>query len=110
MSAYRHALAVDAAASDQLLAQAADVLASGDGVVLFEGMLALRATRSRLLCEVIDPTPSARRCANEYEVLVENAKRALEASRLRELLPDLPCRWSVVDDFGTNVAELWPAP
>ena len=110
MSAYRHALAVDAAASDQVLALAADILASGNGVVMFKGLLALRPTRTRLLCEVIDPMPSARRCAHEYEVLVENARRALEASKLREALPDIPFRWSVVDDHGTNVAELWPAP
>jgi GNAT superfamily N-acetyltransferase len=44
----------------------------------------------------MDPTPAAHRCANEYDVLVENAQRALETSRLRDQLPNLPRRWSMV--------------
>jgi hypothetical protein len=110
MSAYRHAVAVDAAAPDQRLALAAEILSGQTGVVLFEGMLALRPTRTHLLCEVIDPTPAARRCANEYEVLVENAKRAFEASTLRQRIPDRPCRWVIVEDTGTDAVEVWREP
>ncbi len=110
MSAYRHAVAVDAGASDQRLALAAEILSSQAGVVLFESILALRSTRTHLLCEVIDPTPSARRCATEYEVLVENARRAFEASKLRERLAHRPCRWVVVEDTGTDAVEVWHEP
>jgi len=110
MSAYSYAVDVDAAASDQRLALAAEILSSKTGVVLFENILALRSTRTHLLCEVIDPTPSARRCATEYEVLVENARRAFEASRLRKRLLDRPCRWVVVEETGTGTVEVWHEP
>jgi hypothetical protein len=110
MSAYKDAVAVDASSSDQRWALAADLLVSGTEVVVLEGLVALRTTPTHLYCEVIDPMPSARRCAAEYEVLVENARRALEASRLRGLRPDLPRRWLVVEDYGTGTMELWRAP
>ena len=109
MSAYKDALVIERAASDQRLALAALALAQGDCVVLFEGGLALRPAGRELLCEVIDPSPSERRCAQEYEVLVENAQRALDASPLSALLPRLPCRWIVVADYGTGTTELWRA-
>jgi hypothetical protein len=79
-------------------------------VVLLDGFLALRLLGHELLCEVVDPMPSTHRCAMEYEVLVENARRALEASRLHPLLPDVPRIWVVVDDCGTGTQELWRAP
>ena len=110
MSAYRHAFGIDAGASDQRLALAAGILSGCKGVVMFEGIVALCPTHAHILCEVVDPTPSARRCVNEYEVLVENAKRALDASKLGSLLPDLPCKWLVVADCGMGTVELWHAP
>jgi hypothetical protein len=110
MSAYKDALAIKAGDADQRYALAGEILANGEGVVVLEGLLAVRATDHELLCEVIDPAPSARRCANEYEVLVENARLALEASKLRDLLPRLPQRWLVVEDDNTGTSELWRAP
>jgi len=110
MSAYRDALAIDAEASAERLALAAQILAGREGVVMLDGVVALRSTRALLLCEVVDPMPSARRCEVEYEVLVENAQRALEASRLRQLLPDLPRRWSVVEVHASGTTEVWRAP
>lgn len=110
MSAYKDALAIESGASEQRLALAAEILASGAGVVLLEDIVALRPSRYELLCEVIDTMPTAHRCANEYEVLVENARRALEASKLAALLPDLPRSWLVVEDYGTGTVELWHAP
>jgi hypothetical protein len=110
MSARERAFAIEAGASDQRLALAAEVLASGSGVVVLDGVVALRLTNQWLVCEVADPTPSAHRCENEYEVLIENARRALEASKLRALLPHLPRKWLVVNDFGTGKVELWHAP
>ena len=93
--------------SEQRLA--AKTLAAGESVVLFEGTLVLRPARGELVCEVVDPTPAARRCANEYEVLVENAQRALEASKLGALLPGIRRRWLVVGDSGAGTTELWRA-
>jgi len=107
MTSHRDVVAVDAEASAQQLALAAEILAARSGVIILAGMVALRPTRTELLCEVIDPMPSSHRCANEYEVLVENARRALEASKLQELLRDLPCRWSVVEECGSGARELW---
>lgn len=110
MSAYKDALVLGPSASDERVALAAEMLASGAGVVLLEGILALRSMGSELLCEVIDPTPSAHRCANEYEVLVENARLALEGSKLGTRLPNWSRQWLVVEDYGTGTMELWRAP
>ena len=101
MTAYGDALVIDTDASEQQVALAADLLARRAGIVVLDGVLALRATETGLLCEVLDPMPATHRCANEYDVLMENAQRALAASRLRDLLPDLPRRWSVVSSDAT---------
>ena len=53
--------------------------------------------------------PHAHRCANEYEVLIENARRTLEGSKLYALLPQLPRKWVVVEDYGTGTVEVWRA-
>lgn len=92
------------------VARAAEVLASGTGVVLVEGIVALRPSAHELLCEVIDPIPSAHRCANEYKALIENAQRALETSKLGSLLPDLRRKWLVVEEFGIGTMEICRAP
>ena len=110
MPADRDAFAVDADSPAERLALAAEILSGGRGVVLLEGVVALRSARTHLLCEVVDPAPSERRCENEFGVLVENARRMLEASKLRSFLPDLPQTWRVVEDNGTDLVELWRAP
>jgi hypothetical protein len=108
MSAYKDALAVDDKSSDQRLALAAELLAGCEGVILLEEVVALRPTQSAILCEIIDPSPSARRCAEEFKALVENASRLLAASKLAVLLPRKPLHWLVVADYGTGTVELWP--
>jgi hypothetical protein len=107
MSAYRHALAIDADSPAERLTLAAQRLREREGVVLLDGVIALRLTRHELVCEVVDPEPSAHRCALEYEVLVENARRVLESSRLHDLLPELPRAWVVVEDTGASTVEVW---
>ena len=102
-------LTLENGASDQRFALAAKALAAGESVVVFEGALILRPARGELVCEVVDPAPSARRCANEYEVLVENAQHALEGSKLSALLPHLRRSWLVVGDTGSGTMELWRA-
>jgi hypothetical protein len=104
-----YALPIETGDSDERFALAAKTLAAGESVVMFEGTLVLRPARGELQCEVVDPTPSARRCANEYEVLVENAQRALEASKLGALLPRVRRSWLVVGDTGAGTTELWRA-
>jgi hypothetical protein len=109
MSTDREALAVDADSPPELLARAAEILSRGTGVVRFESRVALRSTGTRLLCDVVDPAPSERRCENEYAVLLENAQRSLEASALVRHLPDLPQTWRVVDEREASTVELWRA-
>ncbi len=83
-------------------------LANGTGVVMLDGQLILSANSSRLICEVLDPEPSAHRCVHEYEVLLENAQLELQSSRLNELLPDLPQTWRVVKAGESETTVLWP--
>jgi hypothetical protein len=103
-------LTIGADSSADQFALAADALASAKRVVVLENSLSLRIARNELQCQVVDSTPSAHRCAYEYEVLVENARRLLESSRLHELLPPLPRRWSVVEGHETGATEVWRAP
>jgi len=108
MSAYRHALVIDDAASEQRLAFAAEVLERCEGIVMLYGVVALRPTPGATLCEVIDPMPTAHRCAEEFKVLVENAGRTLARSKLASRLPCRPLQWLVVEDDGAGTVELWP--
>jgi len=110
MSAYKHAFVVDETSSEQRLAFAAKILDRCEGVVKLNGVIALRATPSVILCEVIDPTPTAHRCAEEFKVLVENADRMLARSMLASRLPPRPLHWLVVEDAGTGTVELWSGP
>jgi hypothetical protein len=108
MSAYKHALVIDDASSEQRLAFAAEVLERCEGIVMLDGVVALRPTPGAILCEVIDPMPTAHRCAEEFKVLVENAGRTFARSKLASRLPRRPLQWLVVEDDGTGTVELWP--
>lgn len=110
MSTYRDAISIDANSTNERLELAAEILATGAGVVMFDGTVVLRPTPTCLLCEVVDSSPTSRRCENEFEVLVENAQRMLDSSRFRKHLPDTPRQWLVVEDCGTGTRELWHAP
>ena len=106
----REPLAVEANSPEPILAAAAERLADGRGVVVLEGTLILRSVGTLLLCDVVDPMPATRKCENEFGVLVENAQRTLDGSRLRAHLPNRPLRWRVVEVRGADLVELWRAP
>jgi hypothetical protein len=53
MSAYKDALTIDAQSSEQRLALAADVPDRCEGVVMLDGVVALRPTPDAILCEVL---------------------------------------------------------
>jgi hypothetical protein len=110
VSAYQDALVVDDGSSEQHLRLASEMLERCEGVVMLDGVVALRPTPDAILCEVIERTPSAHRCAEEFKVLIENAGRRLARSRLAGQLPRRPLRWSVVEDCGSGTVALWPAP
>jgi hypothetical protein len=109
MSAYKHALLIDDAPETPSLLLAAKALEHCDNVVMLNGIVALRPTSNAILCEVIDPTQDAHRCAEEFKVLIENAERSLAKSKLASLLPNRSLKWLVVSDNGTEAVELWPA-
>lgn len=103
-------LVIGAGASEQRLALAADLLERCEGIVVLEGVATLTPGPESIECVIVEPVPGASRCAEEYKVLVENAARALRSSKLGTHLPDRPLLWSVVDDDGTGVVELWREP
>jgi hypothetical protein len=109
-SGYEQALVVDDTSSERQLALAADLLETCGGIVLLDGMIAVRPGTVEIRCEVIDPDPSAHRCAEEFKVMVENAARRLAASTLGSRLPERPVRWLVVEDGESGLVELWTAP
>ena len=111
MSMDRHAFQVEVGATEARCRLAAEALRDDGARVLFGDALALSRHGHRIVCEVVESPGSVHRCAEEYAVLVENARRALAASRLQPLLPALPMTWVVVEDDGTGaVEERWTAP
>jgi hypothetical protein len=109
VSAYKDALIIDDRSSDRRLALAKALLKNCRAVILLDGALALRAEPGRIVCEVIDPQPSQHRCAEEFAVLVENARRALQRSKLSSCLPARPQQWVVVEDTAGEPVEIWAA-
>lgn len=87
------ALSIDDTSSASQLQEAAAIIERCEGSVLFAGLVTLSASPNEIRCEVIDPSPGAHRCAEEFEVLKENAARALEGSGFARLLPPRPWRW-----------------
>jgi hypothetical protein len=103
-------LVIAPGASEQRLALAGDLLERCEGIVILEGVAKLTPHPDAIECAIVEPAPGASRCEEEYRVLVENAARALRSSRLGAHLPGRPLRWSIVDDDGTGIIELWREP
>ena len=103
-------LVIGADASDAQLALAGEILATGRGTIILNGLIVLHRAGRYVFCAVIDADPSARRCENEYAVMVENASHMLQSSRILAAVPDLPRKWFVVEDSGNGAAVLWRAP
>jgi hypothetical protein len=103
-------LVVDGSSSEQRLQLAAELLENCNGVVVLDGVVTLWPRPTETECAVAVPVHSIARCEEEYKVLVENAARALQASRLAPHMPERPLRWVVVDNFGNGSVELWRAP
>jgi hypothetical protein len=108
MSAYKNALMINESSTEEHLALAAQALHNCEAIVLLNSAVAFRSTPSDILCEIIDPMPTSHRCAQEFEVLVENAKHMLSNSKLAHWLPDKSLKWRVVEDCGDSVREMWP--
>lgn len=103
-------LVVDSSSTEQRLALAAELLERCDGVVVLEGVATLWPSPREIECSVTNTSQAIARCDEEYKVLVENAARALEASKLGWRLPNRPLHWVVVEDHDAGAVELWRAP
>jgi hypothetical protein len=101
------AFAIDATATPERLAQAATILERCTGPVLFAPCLVLRPGAREIRCELLDVSPAAHRCEEEYKVMVENAARALERSKLGAMLPRRPLRWVVIEERSAGIVEAW---
>jgi len=102
-------LVVDDLSSEHNLNLAAELLERCDGVVVLAGVATLSPGPHEIECSVAEPAGAVARCEEEYKVLVENAARALRASKLGGRLPDRPLQWVVVDDNGAEAVEFWRA-
>jgi hypothetical protein len=109
MSAYKDALHLDGKSADDRVRLAADLLRTGEGVVVLEGRLALRPLGGRIICEVIDAWFKGEHSHAEYKAMVDVGKSLLSASRLASVVPSDRLDWVVVSDYGTGTVELWRA-
>jgi len=109
MNLYTHALKIDESSSQQDLESAIANLNLCETIILIlEGQrIALRPTTSKIYCEVVDTNPMSHRCAEEFKVMVENAKRSLTRSKLANHLPNKPRQWLVVEECNGHAEELW---
>ena len=103
-------LVIDESSSEQRLQLAAELLESCSGVVVLDGVVTLWPRPTDTECAVAVTVHSIARCEEEYKVLVENAARTFQASKLAPRMPDRPLRWVVIDDYGRGSVELWRAP
>jgi hypothetical protein len=101
------AFVIDQAATPERLAQAATILERCMGPVLLAPCLILRPSARQIRCEIVDTTPAAHRCEEEYKVMVENAARALKRSKLGAMLPSRPLRWAVIEERSDGIVEAW---
>ena len=104
MSAYKDALHIKSDESGGRLALAQELLATGQGVVVLDGVVALRPSGRELLCEVISDG-SGTGFASE----VASARELLARSTLGLSASTRKLQWLVVDDYGTGTQELWRA-
>ena len=109
MSAYKDALYLDSTSSEQRLQLAANLLLTGEVVVLLEGCLALRPYGGRITCEVIDEWSEAQHSQAEYEAMLGRGKSLLFSSKLGSMIPLDRLDWVVVQDYGTGTTQVWPA-
>ena len=105
MSAYRNALHIKSDVSGDRLTLAKELLSTGQGVVVIDGALALRANGNEILCEVISGGQGA-----DLSSEVADAKNLLLRSTISLLTtPGLDLQWNLVEDYGTGTQELWRA-
>ena len=90
--------------------RAAALINRCEGAVTLEGVATLICGAGEIRCEIVAPASAMARCEEEYKVLVENASRALRASRLGPQLPGRRLRWVVMDGTGDDAVELWREP
>jgi hypothetical protein len=103
---YPDALHVNEGASAAELAYAGEVLRQNQ-VVVYGDFLVLRPAGDRILCEVVDQDPLSHRCAEEFAVMVENARLALADSGLD--LAGWLLQWRVIDLRPEGIMEMWRA-
>jgi hypothetical protein len=104
MSAYKAALHIKSDESGGRLVLAQELLATGQGVVVLDGVVALRPSGSELLCEVI-----ADGSETDFGSVVASARELLATSTLGRSATQRNLQWLVVDDYGTGTQELWRA-
>lgn len=103
-------LVVDDSSTEQRLTLAAGLLERCNGVVVLDGVATLWPSPHGIECSVANTSQGIARCEEEFKVLVENAARALAASKLGGRLPNRPLHWVVVEEYGMGAVELWRAP
>jgi len=102
MGAYKDALHVTAEEVGARAALAMDVLANRRGVVVLDGVLALRPESNHIACEVI----ASRSTSGQYRLAIEEAQSLLKRSTISNAVSGIKLVWVVVEDYGMGVGVL----
>lgn len=87
---------------------AAELLASGEGVVVLEHRLVLSRERDGIRCAVVTRLPEHARASDAVDREIEAGKQLLEESTLIDELDSPLLDWIVIDDYGKGAVRIWP--
>ena len=102
MGAYKDALYITAEETGPRASLAVDVLTTCRGVVVLDGLLALRPEADHITCEVI----ASRATPGRYRAAIEDAQSLLNRSTIFNAVSGATLLWVVVEDYGMGVGIL----
>jgi hypothetical protein len=103
--AYQDAFQISSAVDNNRLSLAQSLINDGSGVVIFNGVVALRQTDSGVICEVLHSTING---DDGYATEVYDAQNLLCESVLWSTLSGFELEWIVVEGYGMGAVKLWP--
>ena len=104
MSFYKNAFHIQSNDDGQRIELAKKLLSNGDGIVFVDNCFALRLIKEGLLCEVLAHSLNNK---SQYEEMIDQAKGILTSSTLANFIANKKLIWTIVEDYGMGVADLW---
>jgi hypothetical protein len=102
MGAYKDALHITGEETGSRASLAVDALTTRRGVVVLDGLLALRPEADHITCEVI----ASSMAPSQYRSAIEDGQSLLNRSTIFNAISGTTLLWVLVEDYGTGVGVL----